>query len=107
MNMRSLRTVGAWLILGIAGVYVLLCVLSLLLILGTGQGWFGLEPDAFVAIYAVALAVPWVFFIPDITILGSYAGLAAILLSMLANLALLLWLARLVRGARRVTETDV
>lgn len=104
MNRHSIATTVARIVIGIAVIYVLLCAVSLLLIAATGAGWLGLEPDPFVAIYAVALALPWVFFVPEMTILGSYAGVAAILLGMLINLALLLGLGRWLGRRGRFAE---
>ena len=103
MNVPSFRKAVVWLLAGITVLYVLLCIASLLLIPLTGMGW--MEPDAFIAIYAVALAMPWIFVLPDMAILGSYSGLAMILLGMLANLAILLGLARWIGRRERLVET--
>ena len=101
MSHRRLMAIGTRLLRGLAVIYLLLCVVALLLILATARGWFGLEPDPFVAIYAVALSLPWVLLIPDMEMLGSLSGAVTLILGMLINLAILLGLARfLSRWAR-------
>lgn len=76
-------------------IYVLACVISLLLVLATARSWFGLEPDPFVAIYAVTLSLPWVLLMPDLELFGAFNGAATLILGMLINLALLLGLVHL------------
>lgn len=77
---------------GIAG------VLSLLAILVFAKGWLGLEPDPFVAVFAIVLASPW-----GLPLLGMLPGdspwLAGILLAacMSFNLLLGIWLLRWLR----------
>ena len=52
--MRRLCGAVAWL-------YLAACLLALAVIPATGAGLFGLEPNAFVALYAVILGMPWSF----------------------------------------------
>ena len=80
---------------GAVVIYALACVISLLLILATARSWFGLEPDPFVAIYAVTLSLPWVLLMPDLELFGAFNGVAELMSGMLVNLALLLGLVHL------------
>ncbi len=101
MNPRPLMITGMRLLRGAAVIYVFVCLAALLLILAAARSWFGLEPDPFVAIYAVALSLPWVLLIPDLDMLGGIKGAATLILGMLINLALLLGLVHLLgRWAR-------
>jgi len=105
MKAGTFRRFSARFIVSAAIIYALLCTLSLLLIPATGGGWLGLQPDAFVAIYAVALSLPWVMILPDMAILGSYSAIATILVGMVANLALLLGLGRWLGRTHRIVAT--
>ena len=72
--MRRLCMAVVWL-------YLIACVLALALIPATGYGLFGIEPNPFVALYAVVLGVPWSFLSAwltgDVGVAGSMALIAA------------------------------
>jgi hypothetical protein len=75
-------------------VYLVLCVLALGLIPATGAGL--LEPNPFVALYAVLLGLPWSLLFAWLTPgdAGVAVSMALIAIGMAVNLALLRWLCR-------------
>ncbi len=76
--------------------YLASCVLALAVIPATGAGLFGLEPNAFVALYAIVLGVPWSFLSMELTSgeLGVAGSMALIAVGMVVNWAGLRWLCR-------------
>ncbi len=86
--MRRLCMAVVWL-------YLIACVLALALIPATGYGLFGIEPNPFVALYAVVLGVPWSFLSAWLTgDVGVAGSMALIALGMAVNVALLRFLCR-------------
>jgi hypothetical protein len=78
--------------------YVVACALALMLVPATGAGLFGLDPNPFVALFAVVLGLPWSMISSALAgDLGVGVRLALIAVGMAINVALL---RRLCRRAR-------
>ena len=76
----------------IAILYAMLCICALLLALPATQDLIGMERDPLGGIFAVLLAMPWVLLFGR---LGDAAGVVAIILAMLLNLAIILGIGRI------------
>ncbi len=83
--------------------YLIACGLALGLIPATGAGLFGIEPDPFVALYAVVLGVPWSFLFLRLVsdTVGLAGSMALIAVGMAINVTLLRLLCRRIGRAGR------
>ncbi len=79
--------------LAVGWIYLAGCALALALIPATGAGLFGIEPNAFVGLYAVVLGLPWSFLAMWLT--SGDAGVAVNMMLIAAGMAINLALLRL------------
>jgi hypothetical protein len=66
--------------------YAVLCVGSLLLIAASAFGWFGVQPDALAAVYAIVLALPWSLLMTALPSTPTWLAGALLMASMGLNL---------------------